>query len=963
MKKTRISLICCVLAGFFGLTACANSGSVKELAKETQLSGYTVVYPERISGALNNPGMGWIALEEQTGNGKMDLGASGQLPEVDNIGIQTSWALIERNEGVFDWSLIDRTIDYWTARGKRINFRICTDSLSLPEVYFGAPKWLYDDYGVKFKLFSYGSTVNQTRVTDLTDANYQHFFERFMTKLSERYKNNPYIDTIDIRGFGEWGEWHSGYGFADMDERIATLGYIIDKYVDAFDAAGKTLFLSCSWDFQGANEDGSNAIISDDTPYLEYVGESAFDHAMSLENVSFRRDGGAGNGVVRYAHDERLMADVFRSGKKVAQIAEFFTGYDAYLPKNGVYPYDMTPVEAVDELMFKMHANYSTVMGWVNIEVANIIDDGSAEIFNRGNEIMGYRLAVDSAKWSDKVETGGKLDVVITMSNSGTGRFTLNNHNLKVALTTESGKEVASVINQDFDLRTLVSGEVINIYSVIDIPQELKQGKYNISVSIVDANGNNAIRLANEGDYAKRIYPLGEVGVTSDNVKKSVNAYTEYASLGDVKLADGKFYALTFQYTPAFALKDYVFGDSDGYRLMLGNKTIMSWQDVSMGSTYKTVVVQGNKNSALTVDGTGKYAGKITSGKVYVEEVSGYYEDFDGYDLNDIKSPFYGVLDDSVSIVSDVLDGDALLLEASTRRNRNDILTSDNKILKLAAGANYTVSFDFQGVVPGSNGAFMYVALNYGDGKSLTVAEWYNRPDEGKLNKVFNFTVPQGADDGELVLGMKNRGSYAVDNLLIIRNASGKILEGTDLAVVNNQRPDFSGKGVGFLEDFEDNNLNASAMKYGFDRLGLLTTDVDEVINGKVSFTSRTDKFAVPFYTNGADCWMEFSYSNPEIVTLKPNTQYSISLLYKVLEAPESAAGRADGRFYMLLRSQSGKAPDSAVINFGSEVTDGVQELSVALATGDADDYRVVIGMYHYGVLIYDDILINEMEL
>ena len=121
------------------LSSCSGGG-IDDIAGKGIASGYVKTYPQTISGQLHNDGMGWCALEEQTERGKLDLGKNGTIPECDVIGIQTSWALIEKTPGNFDWSLIDKTIDYWTNLGKRINFRICTDSLSLPEVYFGAPK-------------------------------------------------------------------------------------------------------------------------------------------------------------------------------------------------------------------------------------------------------------------------------------------------------------------------------------------------------------------------------------------------------------------------------------------------------------------------------------------------------------------------------------------------------------------------------------------------------------------------------------------------------------------------------------------------------------------------------------------------------------------------------------------------------------------------------------------------------
>ena len=136
MKKISKVITCLTMMIPFVSSCSSNSkpNNIDDNSKETK--GYVTTYPTSVSGALHNRGMGWITLEEQTELGKLDLGKNGDLPEVDNVGIQTSWALIEKTENVFDWSLIDKTIEYWTEKGKRINLRICTDSLSLPSIFW-----------------------------------------------------------------------------------------------------------------------------------------------------------------------------------------------------------------------------------------------------------------------------------------------------------------------------------------------------------------------------------------------------------------------------------------------------------------------------------------------------------------------------------------------------------------------------------------------------------------------------------------------------------------------------------------------------------------------------------------------------------------------------------------------------------------------------------------------------------
>ena len=953
MQVKKLAAILLTSALFVSMVGCGKEKGIPEAA---ELADYEIVYPEKISGALHNPGMGWIALEEQTGTGKMDLGASGDIPEVDNIGIQTSWDMIEKSPGNYDWSLIDETIEYWTAQGKHINLRICTDSLSLPEVYFGAPRWLYEEpYNVGYQEMAYSSAVNVSRVTDITDPVYQEHFERFMQALSDKYIDNVYVDTIDVRGFGQWGEWHSGHSFADMDERMQTLDYIIDVYAEKFNAKGKTLFLSNSWDFRSYNEDGSSAATNGLCAYEDYYNWSSLDHIMYYENGSYRRDGGAGNGVVKYGTDEKLLADFFRSGKKVPMCGEFYSDYASL--SNGTF--GMTPVEGVDDILFKMRSNYCTAMGWANIEVANIVASSGAEVFNRGNEKMGYRLATDFARWKKFASPGEEITVTAQISNSGTGRFCLEDHHLKISLM-NNGAEVAGAVNTEIDLRTVINGEPQLSYTIIQLPAALKEGKYDVVASIVDQDGNPAIRLGQEGDYDRRIYNLGKINVVG-NTSAAKETFEEVSDLTAYEFKADSAYTVTFEYTPSFPLSDFRFGSNEGFVLKLGEKELMRWQDVSSETSYKTVTFIPQANGKLSLYGTGEYEGKIKAGKAYIECGKAYGETFENYDIASYESAFYPLFEGDAIMEEEGINGCSPLLTGDESHSYNDLLTSDPNVLRLKPNTAYTISFDFSATKPGGNGAYMYLALNGAESKDV-FAEWYNRPDEGVLRKTYTFVVPN-EEEMTLVFGMKNKGAYMIDNVQITEAASNaEILEGEDLDAVNNTIPDFTNKAFK-TEGFESCNHNNSVMKYGFDRLGTLTTDKDDVIAGNVSFSSEMDPYAVPFYYGEVDCWIEFSYSNTRIISFKPNTVYNISFKYRVKEAPESIKTGQMGYFYMMFRSSSlGYGGDSMQITFGTEVTtEPYQVMSVQIATGNASDYYFVMGMYHPGVLIYDDILFEEV--
>ena len=946
------------------LSSCSGGG-IDDIAGKGIASGYVKTYPQTISGQLHNDGMGWCALEEQTELGKLDLGKNGTIPECDVIGIQTSWALIEKTPGNFDWSLIDKTIDYWTNLGKRINFRICTDSLSLPEVYFGAPKWINEaPYNVHYEEYQYSGDM-MARVNDLTDPTYQRLFENFLDKLAERYIDNAYLDTVDIRGYGMYGEWHSGHSFLNMNERMETLAYITDQYQERFAKNGIQLFLSNSWDYQGGNKDGSTASTYGNCSYEDYLSFSSIDHAMYLDNVGYRRDGLAGNGCTKYATDEKALVDLFRSGKKTSISGEYFSGIANY--KSGSL--GMSPMEATDELLFKSRCNYSTALGWVNTEVINILESEYADVFDRGNIKMGYRFKIDSAQYPETVKQGNIAHTLVTISNSGVGRFTLEDHNVRLMIIDQNGKIKQTYDNKDYDLRILTNGEILNVYSDIKIDSSLSDGEYTLAISIVDKDGNPHIRFANVGDYDNKIYPLGKINIGNAKQLKDIDSSFKYENTTSHKLKANKQYEVTFEYTPSFELKDYLFGDESGYELHLVNGTknikLANWQDVSEEKAIKTISfsTEDISNAHLEIIGTGGYENKIQVGNMRIAEKTGYITRINkDYNLLSVDNAWYS--DTDICRVEEQIgknnDG-AIVIDAIVPHKENDGLFSDPELLKIKPNTSYTISFHTKGYSVGGNGAYSYLKLVDGEGNEQIIGEWYDRPDEQLTNKTFTFV--SGKQEGlHFVFGEKNVGGYIIDNINLLENAKGTIVKGEDHPIERNVRPyDEEKLTPGYVEGFENGVCNDSTFTYGFNRWGSLTNNKEEVIDGNFSFSSRIEEETYRAFKDND--WFEFFYSNSKYMKFKANTKYKIVFDYKVTEKIIlNTDNESSGYAYMLFRSSSKADSDSKVINFGGNVVvNQRKKMTTYLTTGNATDYYMLIGLCGRGVMIIDNICITEV--
>ena len=938
-RITALACGCLLAAGSF-------AGCSKKQTNEptvTLPAGYTAVHPEKISGNLHNPGMGWIALEETTWQGKSDLGLSGDLEEVDVIGIQDTWGYIETKNGEFDFSRIDEAINYWTGKGKRINLRICTDSQQLPETHLGAPLWLYEDYGVGYEV-----AEGQHVLTDLTDETYQFYFNRFMKKLAEKYGDNPYVETVDIRGYGWWGEWHSGHDFESYAERITTLSKIIDTYAQAFLDTGKVLFLSATFEF---NETLNPHVVA--TKYEDYYVWQALDYGTKTwDYVSIRRDGGAAN-IIKYTQDGRFMSDYVRSGKNLPVCGEFAEGVDTALAST----YGMDTVASMDDILFTMRPNYCTVLGWLNSEVARTVEAEGNRLLDRGNEKMGYRFAVDEARYPDTVQKDTAFTVETTLSNLAVGRFWLKGYDLALLLLDSEGKEVYRKATGNFAGHTVMNGEPVKYYT--ELKPDVPAGEYTLAYAIVDEEGTPAIRMAmgTKKEYESKIYSVGKI-VVGDKVQKARETFvkTDREGLANYNFKKGSSYAITIEYNPLFNIADFKYGSNDGYILTQGDKStreILRWQDVSGLQGRKTIVFTAQEDGGMTV--ASDNFGDIAVGNVYIETLGGFYESFDGYDFANKNAVYYPLDTDLVNLnAENVLCGTHSVELESVSYGFNDLMKIDTDVLKLTNGAAYSVSFDAKTSIPGGNGAYFYVMLADGSNR-ISVGEWLERDDVGAKRFTYYFAVP---DEGEytLIFGVKNVGAYLVDNVLLTEYKGVKTVAGEDHESVINARRKIT-TTFGDVEGFENQPMNGCTMTYGFNRWGHLTSDADKVIDGKVSFTSEVERFSSE---NPQNDYFEFMYSNPLVIQLEANTEYTVEFDYKMYKPIESPSGQKGYLYFLARSSKLGYDEDKGYTRFGdSEELRKVYHMKITLTTGNSDDYYLILGSYYAGEIIIDNVKIS----
>lgn len=167
---------------------------------------------------LTNPHKGWYHHYYDNGLSKYLLGDDRDLldfPGMDHLYLRLAWAYLEPQEGEYNWDVVDRIIDKWTARGFGIAFRIsCRETGTQPlQQQFATPRWVIEA-GAKgdhyYRRERVGPEGPWEPVYD--DPVYLAKLENFIEAFSERYDGKPWLRYVDIGSLGDWGEGHTSSG-------------------------------------------------------------------------------------------------------------------------------------------------------------------------------------------------------------------------------------------------------------------------------------------------------------------------------------------------------------------------------------------------------------------------------------------------------------------------------------------------------------------------------------------------------------------------------------------------------------------------------------------------------------------------------------------------------------------------------------------------------------------------------
>ena len=181
---------------------------------ETQVSGGPVANPHKgYVMTVYNPDMLYKAKHPYGIGGSMDNHAWDVVTICSGV---LFWEDVNPAEGMYNWEEIDTMLEACEQAGMTYGIRIIPYTTSTgSDDNYGVehdfvPQWVYDK-GAKQKVvtYKYGDPSVQIKVPDWSDPVYIQAYKDFTKALADKYDGDPRVEYVEIRAFGNMGEWHA----------------------------------------------------------------------------------------------------------------------------------------------------------------------------------------------------------------------------------------------------------------------------------------------------------------------------------------------------------------------------------------------------------------------------------------------------------------------------------------------------------------------------------------------------------------------------------------------------------------------------------------------------------------------------------------------------------------------------------------------------------------------------------
>jgi len=397
---------------------------------------------------VRNPGKGLVYTLWNPD--ELDI-ATEDLKYFSDVYIRWNWNIIEPEEDVYKWEVIDKYVDFCKEHSLKLFFGIMNQNVING---YSTPKWVFDAgaksvpcYCGMSDILAAQSAVTYVPVWD--DPVFLEKYNNFVNAVGERYANHPNVKGIALLGYGTYGEGVVGSRMSPVNSADTIPSLTTDKqwelihkpWMDNF--ADKEIIFECVDGHERAIEEGVN-IIKKNT----LIGGN-YDEGYFLQSIA----------------DDR-----------VEVMHEFYTAYGYDTMKIEKIRPAWEPAYFLDEIV-KGRSSY------VLFALANNWFGDNRDLFRLISNRIGYHFVLREGELTERISNGSQMDIKLKFENVGISRL----HNLctlKLAVLDKNGNPVQTKIVSNADPGTWFEGKTYDVEDTITL-DSLDEGSYRLAVGFM----------------------------------------------------------------------------------------------------------------------------------------------------------------------------------------------------------------------------------------------------------------------------------------------------------------------------------------------------------------------------------------------------------------------------------------------------------------------------------------------
>ncbi|MBE0540034.1 MAG: DUF4832 domain-containing protein [Verrucomicrobia bacterium] len=427
--------------------------------------------------ALANPHKGWYHHYPDNHINKYEIARDADLrefPGMDHLYLRLAWGYLEPREGQFDWAVIDRIIEKWTAHGLGIAFRISCKETSTDRVeqQFATPRWVMEA-GAQGGHYRMGQATGSEGPWEpvFDDPIFLAKLERFLAAFAARYDQQPWIRYVDIGSIGDWGEGHSWAG-SRKEVGFAARKRHVDLHLKHFKRA--------------------QLVVSDDFVFaVNDAAERAALHRYVLTNgITYRDDSILVNGYLAGTSDRftvrspGFFADAYSHTPTIFELEHYGTvkrlGNWEGRPDSQIAKYGKgrTGPDYFRGALELLRATYIGYHGYAHEWLADN-PEFTRQMLNR----CGYWLFPTSLALPEQAVTGTTIPITLTLENRGVAP-PYQPYELRVKLS-GAGTNWVRIMGQAS--KSWLPGTPVVCAYDLPLPAALPPGEYQVAIGLFDA--------------------------------------------------------------------------------------------------------------------------------------------------------------------------------------------------------------------------------------------------------------------------------------------------------------------------------------------------------------------------------------------------------------------------------------------------------------------------------------------